>query len=125
MSVVPIIVPSFPWLERSFMSPAPVRVCMSYARRGSPTVRVNPDVRVTVPSVAWTLTEYVPAGVLEDVAKTRFAVHVALHEGGVNVQVVPEGKFVHEYWTLCVGPKVRWAVTVVLADPPCTGTKPE
>src|SRR5207245_5142548 len=125
MSVVPIIVPSFPWLERSFMSPAPVRVCMSYARRGSPTVRVNPDVRVIVPSVAWTLTTYVPAGVLADVASVRFAVLVGLPVGGVNVHVAPAGRPVQEYWTLWLGPEVRWAVTVTFTDPPCTATKPE
>src|SRR3989442_15925133 len=97
-SVAPLIVPWFPWPERSFIFPSAVRVSMSYARMGSPTMRVNPEVRVIVPSVAWGLMEYVPAGVLEDVAKRRFAVHVALHEGGVNVQAVPEGRFVQEYW---------------------------
>jgi len=79
---------------------------------------VNPDARVIVPSVDWRLTEYVPAGVPEDVAMTKFAVHVALHEGGVNVQVVPEGRLVQEYWTVWVGPKVRRAVTLALTDAP-------
>src|SRR2546422_11495855 len=100
MSVVPVMVPSFPWLERSFMSPAPVRVCMSYARRGSPTARVNPDVRVIVPSVAWTLTTYVPAGVLADVAGVRIAGLAGVPVGGVNAHVAPAGRPVREYWTL-------------------------
>jgi len=98
---------------------------MSYASTGSPTVSVNPDVRVIVPSVAWMLTEYVPAGVLEDVARIRFAVQEGLHVSGVNVHVVPVGRDAQEYWTLWLGPKVRWAVTVALTDPPCTATKPE
>ena len=55
-SVVPVIVPSFPCPERSFMSPGPVKLSMSYARTGSPTVRVNPEVRVIAPSVPRTLT---------------------------------------------------------------------
>src|SRR3989454_10463074 len=50
---------------------------------------------------------------------------VGLPEGGVNVQVLPDGRAVQEYWTLWLGPKVRWAVTVVLTDPPCTATNPE
>src|SRR3989475_7529442 len=122
-TVVPVIVPSLPCPERSFISPEPVRVSMSYASRGSPTVRLNPEVRVLVPSLAWMLTAYVPAGVLEDVARTRFAVQVGVHVGGVNVHVVPVGSEEQEYWTLWVGPKVRRAVTVVLAEPPCTATK--
>src|SRR2546428_13222088 len=125
MSVVPIIVPSLPWLERSFMSPAPVRVCMSYARRGSPTVRVNPDVRVIVPSVAWTLTTYVPAGVLADVASVRIAVLVGFPVGGVNVHVAPAGRPVQEYWTLWLGPEAGLALTVTVTAPPGTATKPE
>src|SRR3989441_10282590 len=99
-SVVPVSVPSFPWPERSFMSPEPVRVSMSYARRGSPTVSVNPEVRVIVPSVAWTLTTYVPGGVLDEVASVRFAVLVGLPVAGVNVPVAPTGRPVQEYWTL-------------------------
>jgi len=63
-------------------------------------MRVNPEVRVTVPSVAWTLMAYVPAGVVAAVAKTRFVVHVGLHVVGVNVQVVPDGRDAQEYWTL-------------------------
>src|SRR2546425_5790243 len=98
---------------------------MSYASGGSPTVRVNPEVRVIVPSAAWTLTAYVPAGVLDEVASTRVALLVGLPEGGVKVQVLPDGRPVQEYWMLWLGPKVRWAVTVVLTDPPCTGTNPE
>src|SRR5207245_3061497 len=90
-----------------------------------PTVRVNPVVRVIVPSLAWTPTAYVPPGVLEDVPMAKFAVQVGLHAGGVNVQVLPEGRFVHVYRMLWLGPKVRWAVTVALTDPPCTATKPE
>src|SRR2546422_4889674 len=124
MAVVPVIVPSIPCPERSFISPEPVRVSMSYARTGSPTTSLNPEVRVIVPSVAWRLTEYVPAGVLEDVAKTRFAVLVGLPEGGVNVQTAPAGRFVQEYWTLWVGPDTNVAVTAALTDPPGT-TKPE
>src|SRR5436309_11000671 len=92
---------------------------------GSPTVRVNPEVRVIVPSVAWTLTTYVPEGVLDEVASVRFAVLVGFPVGGVNVHVAPAGKPVQEYWTLRLGPNVRWAVTVMLIDCPCTGTKPE
>src|SRR3989442_12367556 len=106
MAVVPVSVPSIPCPERSFIRPAPVRVCMSYARRGSPTVRVNPDVRVIVPSVAWTLTTYVPAGVLADVASVRIAVLVGFPVGGVNVHVAPAGRLVQEYGTLWLGPKV-------------------
>jgi len=49
---------------------------------------------------------YVPAGVLEDVARTRFAVQEGLHVGGVNVHVVPVGSDVQEYWTLSLGPDV-------------------
>src|SRR5947209_2717279 len=124
-SVVPVIGPSLPCPERSFISPEPVRVSMSYARGGSPTVRVNPEVRVIVPSVAWTLTTYVPAGVLDEVARVRFEVLVGLPVGGVNVHVAPAGNPVQEYWTLWVGPEVRWAVTVTFTDPPCTATKPE
>src|SRR3989442_9541146 len=93
--------------------------------RGSPTVRVNPKVRVIVPSVAWTLTTSVTAGVLDDVASVRFAVLVGLPVGGVNVHVAPAGRPVQEYWTLWLGPKVRWAVTVMAIDCPCTGTKPD
>src|SRR2546426_7375324 len=88
-------------------------------------VRVNPEVRVIVPSVAWTLTAYVPAGVLDVVASTRVAVLVGLPEGGVKVQVLPDGRPVQEYWTLWLGPKVRGAVTVVLTDPPWTATNPK
>src|SRR2546426_7455710 len=106
-SVAPVIVPSFPWPERSFMSPEPVRVSMSYATQGSPTVRANPEARVIVPKVAWTFTVYVPGGVLDDVARATLAVLVGSPEGGVNVQVVPDGRPVHEYWTVWVGPKVR------------------
>ena len=73
---------------------------MSYARRGSPTVRLNPEVRVIVPSVAWTFTVYVPGGVLDEVASVRFAVLVGLPVGGVNVHVAPAGRPVQEYWTL-------------------------
>src|SRR6266571_895297 len=100
MPLVPVIVPSFPSPEKSFISPVPVRVSMSYAKSGSPTVSENPEVRVIVPSVAWMLTTYVPGGVPEDVARTRLAVQVGLHVGGVNVQVVPAGSDVQEYWTL-------------------------
>src|SRR2546427_6967467 len=125
MEVVPVIVPSLPWPERSFIFPSAVRVSMSYAKRGSPTVRVNPEVRVIVPSVARTLTAYVPAGVLDAVASTRFVVIVGLPAGGVNAHVAPAGRPEQEYWTLWLGPKVRWAVTVVLTDPPWTATNPE
>src|SRR5438093_7235743 len=100
MAVVPVIVPSIPCPERSFISPDRVRVSMSYARRGSPTVTVNPEVRVIVPSVAWTLTTYVPAGVLGDAASVRFAVLVGLPAGGANVHVAPGGRPVKEDWTL-------------------------
>ena len=63
-------------------------------------MRVNPEIRVIVPSVAWTLPTYVPGGVLDDVASVRFAVLVGLPEGGVNVHVAPAGKPAQEYWTL-------------------------
>src|SRR3989442_6022518 len=106
MAVVPVIVPSIPCPERSFISPELVRVSMSYARRGSPTVSVNPEVRVTVPSVAWTLTTYVPARVLADVASVRIAVLVGFPVGRVNVHVAPAGRPVQEYWTLWLGPGV-------------------
>src|SRR2546425_3723778 len=125
MEVVPVIVPSLPWPERSSIRLEPVSVSMSYASRGSPTVRVNPEVRVIVPSVAWTLTTYVPGGVLDEVASVRFAVLVGLPAGGVNAHVAPAGRPVQEYSTLWLGPKVRWAVTVGLTDCPCTGMKPE
>src|SRR2546426_8303719 len=124
MSVVPVIIPSFPCPERSLISPEPVRVSMSYARRGSPTVSVNPEVRVIVPSVAWTPTTYVPGGVLADVASTRFAVHVGLHADGVNVHAVPEGRLGQEYWTLWLGPEVSLAITATFTDPPGPATKP-
>src|SRR2546427_9747595 len=115
MAVVPVIVPSIPCPERSFISPEPVRVSMSYARRGSPTMSVKPEVRVIVPSVAWRLTEYVPAGVLGDVARTRFAGRGAWHEGGGKVKVVPEGRLMRDNGTGWAGPRVRRAVTVALA----------
>jgi len=73
---------------------------MSYARGGSPTVRVNPEVRVIVPSVAWTPTAYVPAGVLDEVVRVRFAVLEGLPVGGVYVHVAPAGRPVQEYCTL-------------------------
>src|SRR2546425_7544096 len=105
--VVQVIVLRVPCPERSFIFPSAVRVSMSYATGGSPTVSVNPEVRVIAPSVACTLTAYVPAGVPDEVATTRVAVLVGLPEGGVNVQVLPGGRLVQEYWTLWLGPKVR------------------
>ena len=63
-------------------------------------MRVNPEVRVIVPSVAWTLTTYVPGGVLDEVASVRFAVLEGLPVAGVNVHVAPAGRPVQEYWTL-------------------------
>src|SRR2546422_6761669 len=86
---------------------------------------VNPEVRVIVPSVAWTLTTYVPGGVLDEVASVRFAVVVGLPVAGVNVHVAPAGRPAQEDWMLLLGPKVRWTVTVTARDCPCTGTKPE
>jgi len=53
------------------------------------------------------LTAYVPAGVLDEVASTTFAVLVGLPEAGVKLHVLPDGKPVQEYWTLWLGPKVR------------------
>src|SRR2546422_5348520 len=88
-------------------------------------MRVNPELRVIVPSVAWTLATYVPAGVLEEVASVRFAVPVGLPASGVKVHVAPAGRPVQEYWTLRLGPEGSWAVTVTFTDPPCTATKPE
>jgi hypothetical protein len=57
------------------------------------TVSRNGAIRETVPFEAWTLTAYVPSGVLGSVSRVSEASHVGLHVGGTNAQEAPLGRF--------------------------------
>lgn len=81
-------------------------------------------VREMVPPEASIITSYAPGGVLGEVERTRFAVHVGRQDGGVKEQFAPRGRLSHENRTSRVEPYAAVAVTVVITVLP-GATEPE
>jgi len=77
-------------------------------------------VRVIPPPTAFTVIEYVPAGVDVAVEIVIVLVHVGVHCDGAKDAVAPEGSPVVLNVTAVGVPEVRVAVTVAVREPPAT-----
>lgn len=71
------------------------------------------------PSVAVTMTEWLPDGVSSVVVRDNDAMHVGLQDGGAKAHAVPAGKFVHAKEIARAVPDARVAETFVETEPPC------